>query len=259
MSEFLQINKLSYLHNSKNILFCKTDFLLSCFSHISRMGNDVVLITGNSDHSITEQIFNSKPPNVKAWFAQNMDFSGPGAHAIPIGLENTIECRLTNHGEVWPHAQGKHSALMNHTSKLPSKKLYANFSLNTHPERQKVYSIVKNLDYVTKNINELHSEINKKSYDAFISEIIDHEFVLCPRGNGIDSHRVWETLYLNRTPIVKKEIAMNYFNDLPIIFIDDWQEVCDLKHIYNLYSKVKSNSREKLSCKYWEDKILSCM
>ena len=77
---------------------------------------------------------------------------------------------------------------------------------------------------------------------------------ICPAGNGVDCHRVWEVLHLNRVPIVKKSTIMNHFVDLPIIFVDDWDNL-QLEYLLDQYNKVKQNSRNKLCFQYWEKEI----
>jgi hypothetical protein len=55
-------------------------------------------------------------------------------------------------------------------------------------------------------------------YETLIRE---NDFIFCPEGNGPDTHRVWETLYEGKIPIVKKNIWNNSFRDLPILFVDN--------------------------------------
>jgi len=78
---------------------------------------------------------------------------------------------------------------------------------------------------------------------------------VCPRGNGIDCHRVWETLYLGRVPIIKKERAMRYFEELPIVFLDDWAQLYNLHFLNDRYEAVKKNSTEILDFVKWEEVI----
>ena len=50
--------------------------------------------------------------------------------------------------------------------------------------------------------------------------------MLCPRGNGLDTHRAWETLYLGRIPVVKRSAMDAVFDDeLPVIFVNDWENM----------------------------------
>ena len=38
-------------------------------------------------------------------------------------------------------------------------------------------------------------------------------FIISPPGNGIDTHRVWETIYAGSYPVVEKNLSMNSFNE----------------------------------------------
>ena len=42
MTNYFQINKLSKLHDGKNIIFCKTDFIQQEFQYINTLENDVI-------------------------------------------------------------------------------------------------------------------------------------------------------------------------------------------------------------------------
>jgi hypothetical protein len=50
-------------------------------------------------------------------------------------------------------------------------------------------------------------------------------FVVSPEGAGMDCHRTWEALLLGCIPIVKKNALARLFTDLPVLLVDDWQEV----------------------------------
>lgn len=257
MNDLLQINLFSHLHDGNRFLFCKTDFLSSIFSYISNLTNDVILITGNSDCEINNNIIDQAPKNIKYWFAQNANSNN--IFGIPIGLENSLECKIGGHGYVWPHASPKHDAIFHAKSKNPSKDIYCNFSLSTNPQiRKEVLHHCALNSSITIDICEDHNQINQKKYSDYVDGILDHKMVVCPEGNGIDCHRVWETLLLGRVPIVKKSKVMNHFSDLPILFVDNWNEIQDLDLIKNKYELVKNNSAEKLNFKYWMDFILSC-
>lgn len=256
MEDFIQINKFSHLYNGKDIFFCKTDYLGGCFKYISTLDYPVTLITGNSDYSITNDIFNAAPKNISRWFAQNCEVENEAMVPIPMGLENSIQCKLEGHGHVWEHAKEKPRKLSDAKIKNASKKIYANFSVNTHHSRNEVAKICNSLNFVTCELSENHSTINNKSYEHYVSSIVDHEMIVCPRGNGIDCHRIWEVLYLGRIPIVKKETAINSFTDLPIIFLDGWEQLSDLSLIEQKYNLVKNNSLERAYFSYWKNRIL---
>jgi hypothetical protein len=83
---------------------------------------------------------------------------------------------------------------------------------------------------------------------------------ICPRGNApADSHRFWEVLYMDRVPIVKRNKGLESFLDLPVVCLDDWNELENVDLINEKYEKVKNNSREMLDMSYWENKILNAI
>ena len=93
---------------------------------------------------------------------------------------------------------------------------------------------------------------------VYLTEIYSHKFVFCPRGNGIDTHRLWETLYLRSIPIVKKCIGMEQFKDLPILFIDNWNNIT-VDFLNKKYDEIHSKEYPlyKLSINYWLNLIYS--
>lgn len=254
-NHLIQLNKLADLHDGKSILFCKTDYIEQIFPLLRARPRPCVLITGNSDFSITDDIAADAPECVVKWFAQNADTTDERVEGIPIGIENTERCSLEGHGVGWVHALPKVEALCSFTDKEPKQEIFANFSLDTHPSRVAVFDICKELDYVTTEVSKHSFEIKTRSYKGYVNNILDHKMTVCPRGNGIDCHRVWEVLYLGRVPIIKREKAMNHFESLPIIFLDDWEELKSLELLQERYNAVKDNSCELLDVEYWLAKV----
>jgi hypothetical protein len=80
---------------------------------------------------------------------------------------------------------------------------------------------------------------------------------LCPRGNGIDTHRLWETLYMGSIPIVIRHQAFDEFHDLPILFINEWTDVTET-FFRTEYMRITNASwnLEKLKFGYWEQKLM---
>ena len=137
---------------------------------------------------------------------------------------------------------------------IPNKNLvYMNMNINTYPiERQLVWDLFKDKNWVT--IGSIENNIEGRT--RFLRDIKSHTFVLCPRGNGLDTHRLWETLYMGSIPIVKRDIGYAEFEDLPICFINNWSEIninfleTEQKRIVNTNWNLK-----KLKINYWITKI----
>jgi hypothetical protein len=82
--------------------------------------------------------------------------------------------------------------------------------------------------------------------------------VLSPRGNGLDTHRFWETLHLKSIPVVIKNPNNSYYTDLPVVFVDSWGEVTE-EFLNSEYERISNTEYdlEKLYFKYWKNKILN--
>jgi hypothetical protein len=131
--------------------------------------------------------------------------------------------------------------------------IYANFNKYTNLNvRQNVENICKNEKHITwDNPN--------KSYNTFITECLDHEMIVCPEGNGPDTHRFWETLYIGRVPIAKKNIATEDFIDLPVVWLDSWEELTDENFIIHKFRQTKSKNLNLCLMNYWENLIKSLL
>jgi hypothetical protein len=87
-----------------------------------------------------------------------------------------------------------------------------------------------------------------------------YAFVASPPGNGLDTHRTWEAMYLNCVPIVKRSFMTEEFErlGLPIWIVDSYEELKKydenaLKAKYlELEPKFKSDA---LWFDYWKDLI----
>ena len=67
-----------------------------------------------------------------------------------------------------------------------------------------------------------NSQLN---FENYLEDLSHHKFAVSPEGNGIDCHRTWECLYLGVIPIVKESKAMSFFKDLPILFVDNYDDI----------------------------------
>ena len=145
--------------------------------------------------------------------------------------------------------------VMNET-KNDKNLVYMNFNVNTHPERHEVLKMFQNKHWVTQGI--IENTIQGRT--RFLREIRNHTFVLCPRGNGIDTHRLWETLYMGSIPIVKRDVVNHEFQDLPICFISEWNEV-NIQFLEKEKVRIHSTqwSLDKLKVSYWINKMSNCL
>lgn len=91
----------------------------------------------------------------------------------------------------------------------------------------------------------------------------ESKFTICPRGNGIDTFRLWDSLYLGAIPIVVKEAVFHqYLDDLPILFLDSYEDFAKLNReflVENYQNMLrKKYNYNKLLLSYWINEIESC-
>ena len=222
------------------IIYVYTQFLDDFFNKFYNHLNDITLISHNSDYGIYDRHLKYLDDNkIKAWYCQNRETSHPKLFSIPIGLANSQ----------WPH--GNQQLISSIRGEQNSKEIlvYKNFDIGTnHNERHICNNITNN------NGIHLSSNTSIANYWRILSKSI---FIISPPGNGIDCHRVWEALYLRTVPIVKYHESFSQFKHLPILFIDNWEEVT----IDNLRSKLDEfkyrefNDIQELTIDYWKNII----
>ena len=219
---------------NQDIVFCKTDFILNLFGALQRLPvKNLGLITHESDFAITEQLFVNRPSCIKVWYAQNIAHADPCLKPIPIGLADA-HCNIT--------LKADKLLRLGTVEKL----LYVNHRVQNNPRaRAWIYEHFKNSDWCTVHTPDL-------SLDEYKSELDRHQFILCPAGNGIDTHRCWEALYHGIIPIVERHLTMSTLEDLPAIVVDDFRSVTK-EFLLEQYNKLQNQTTrpEKLQVEYW--------
>jgi hypothetical protein len=237
-------NRRAYKNNS--LIFCKTDYVYVLFNEIKNDKNKYTLITHQSDYEINEEVFSRKPNCIKNWFAQNVNYNHPNLIPIPIGIEN-------HHGP----SKGKYidsEVLLKYEIEEEYNKnnlLYSNFNQRNHPERPNWAEQIQSLGFKIEN--------ERKSFFNYVNDLKNSYFSASPRGNGIDCHRTWESLYYDCIPIVQKHFIYDSF-DAPIIQIEKSSDLThDLLNDLKLKYKNKTVHFDKkiLTINYWHDKIKS--
>lgn len=256
MIEYLCFNKFSKLHDNQFVFFSKYEFLSETFEKIGRLKNEVILITGNSDESIKSTIVDRCPSNVKYWLAQNCESKNTNLIPIPLGIENYIECNVPNHGVFWEAGLKKKKIFETLINSEPTSFIYSNFNLETnYGHRKKVHDHCNDLPFVTKKSPNLN-------LNDYYKDILNHKAIICPAGNGVDTHRLWETLYCGRIPITIRLgdfKIYDLYNQLPIIILNNIDELFDEQSIkLKIEDKQEMNfNSEILDYGFWEKKILN--
>lgn len=227
--------------------------------YIDNINSCIILITSDGDRSVPSsysyntinKILNSN--KIKIWYTQNYDRTilNNKLKSIPIGLDLHTRRWLINNSR-----EEKLNYMMKCRNKFQSKKKIifsdTHFFLS-HPERKQMYNTIKNNKYIY--------FLKKPQSFKFITIYYNNfQFVISPRGNGLDCHRTWELFLAGCIVITKTSPLDNLFieNNLPVIIIKDWNELNEntgskLNEWYNKYYPLTSveNIYPKIKFDYW--------
>jgi hypothetical protein len=227
------------------VVFCKIDEVLSFFERLRLTRRRVVLVTGQGDFPC--DVFRQKflPGNVAHWFATNVTQAHPRITAHPLGLGSPSSPTTLTAGAI---------SEARRESRPREKWLYVNFRPETNPAvRGPVFEMFqsRNEDWVT-----FQPPQDRGSNGEFLGAIMEHRFVLCPPGNGVDTHRMWEVLLAGAIPVVLRSQAMTPFESLPILFVDDYREVTQAI-LQNAWTRIRvlEETPKMMFADYWGEKI----
>ncbi|MBU3638529.1 glycosyltransferase family 47 protein [Polynucleobacter sp. AP-RePozz3-80-G7] len=223
------------------VIFVYTHLLAYFKSFVApRLHEPFVLLTHNSDHGVgLADLDLLNHPSLVAWYAQNCETSHTKLHALPIGLANS-QWGPTRVSEVFDagHVYQK------------TKNLYVNFSASTHSARQSIIDVVSNVPDVTMGAS--------VGFEQYITQVAEHRFCLCPRGNGIDTHRFWEAQYVDTIPVLLKQDWTSAYSNLPVLLVDAWEDLLRLNWEEDYIRRSTSNfDRKTLTLEYYRQQLLA--
>lgn len=204
-----------------------------------------VLYLHNSDHPFDIQykhLLNNEC--IKSVYSQNIDYPEDNSKLfyLPIGIANAM----------WKHGnlQELYKVIKNTFKKTKTKSIYVNINASTFGYRKLFLEKIKE-----KNTYPL---TDSKPYKDYLNDLSQHRFCLCLRGNGVDTHRFWESLYLGVIPVIvnnkdtKCKNYVNYMKKQVIPFVEITEN--DLDIILDKYTEDYFN--EELYLKFMEESNL---
>lgn len=232
-----------------DITYIKTDFFYTGQFiwrgniHPQKLSDKIVI--GHSDYPVVTSI----AEKFSTILCVNRETYKENTFGIPLGLTN--DCDDSPIHRIY----GNRDIIIEVMNKEVEKEnlLYMNFNISNYPiERQFVFDLFKDFEGI--KIGYIDNSLEGRR--NFLKEIKSSKFVICPRGNGVDTHRLWETLYMGSIPIVKYENTHHLFTDLPILFIKDWNEITE-DFLNDKYLEIinKEWNLQKLKMSYWNNFI----
>ena len=231
-----------------DVLFCESDKATPRFVEAMRAVKvPIVLLMGNSDtnhgRNLAELRSALHPDTII--FAQNLAQPVDGAHPLPIGLENA-----------WRATNGVVSDFRKLRRRLGPKvfRVMWTFEINTNRKLRQTAS--KQLTQAN-----IADSLGRLSPSAHREALANYAFVACPPGNGIDTHRAWEALYLRCVPVVLRSHLTTTFADmgLPIWVVDSFDELSsvDEEELERRYIELSGGFETRpLWQSYWTAHIL---
>jgi len=199
-----------------DVVFCKIDEALRFFERLRLTRRRIVLVTGQGDLPCDKFRQSFLPKNVVHWFATNVTCGHPRVTALPLGLGPQGDAVTPRESEIVAARAAAGGR---------EKWLYVNFRPETNPAaRRPAFEHFQNLS-ATESWITFRAPGERGSNEGFLGELVSHRFVLCPPGNGVDTHRMWETLLAGAIPVVLRSVATEPFRALPILFVDDFRGV----------------------------------
>ncbi len=196
--------------NNSSTIFCYSHRISDFAKKVHLIQNPCVIVFGNSDQNISYIL--AKPfldsINIKHIFCQNIEFLDSKASFLPIGIANRM----------WPHGNPRYIEEIQRNTLIERKtgNIFCNFSISTNRN-------VRNQCLESMKKNGIHF-CNGFTQENYIEMLANHKYSICPEGNGLDTHRFWESLYVRTIPIVTKTSLTEQIraSGIPCVLIDSW-------------------------------------
>lgn len=186
--------------------------------------------------------------NKPEWIGPKAAWAAPH---IPNPFESSGLCIPVGVEELFQNKNGKISQLR--CQPIKNRFVLVGPFASSHQRRSEFAGWVSN-----SLIDVEHNRLKPKTYARLAS---DYKFIVCPRGNGIDTIRFWETLYRGSIPIVESSDWSKYMqlHGIPMLLVDNFEDLLswsesDFSAIWHEQIKTPSEI-EALWPEYWLKRI----
>ena len=178
------------------------------------------------------ETLNRVPKSVKKIFCSNVSISSDKKVCFPCGVSYESAEEIYKKSEEF--------------SVTRRKLCYANFNVITNRKhRVPIWNKMTELGWV-----DVYSDLTTEQY---IDDLFSYKYIVCPKGNGIDTMRMWESLYCGAIPIVPRSGVSSHFSGLlPIIEVDNWN--LDSEYLESVYPALATRLANfgLLNKEYWK-------
>ena len=171
------------------------------------------LVIGDDDITPDPAAIKLLKSRIECIYSVNLIKNSEGICSIPLGLESPSY-----------RSGGKLSDFRNRPqqiSKLREFNFFVSWNQETNPLKRS--EAMKAFEQVTNSLV-FKKRITAQTVHKLMRRTL---FVPCPRGNGLDTHRIWEAIYLGAIPVVLNSDRFAALEGWPILFIEDWKEIIE--------------------------------
>lgn len=197
--------------------FCRSELIEYFFAKHEPVGS-YVLFSHNSDRPIDASLRRFfRRPGLRAWFTANAVARHEKLYAFPRGIADPR----------WRHGDGALLAEVQAQEREKTNLFDASYDISTFPPAREYCRQQTGIE-----------PDSRREFDEYLRGLASSYFCIAPRGNGIDTHRVWEALYLKTIPVVIRSVVAEQHADLPIVMLDDWSEFREHRFSPELYERL---------------------
>lgn len=184
-----------------DVVFVKTEYLEWVLQRHAPKA-PITLVTGVSDASpsldLCARICND--PTITRWIGCNLPVSHPKVVKLPIGV-----------GEP-ERPNGDHATLVRlHAERIPWDEKTPDLCVPYHAQ--------------THTARTLASTLPKLPFESYMRELSRHQFVVCQRGNGLDTHRICEVLLMGSIPVVEHSSLDDMYSQWNCLLVDSFDTI----------------------------------
>lgn len=181
------------------------------------VGRERILFVGDTDDEQDTYSFKSLQSQFSKIYSVNLRLETDCIFALPLGLESQS---YRSAGNLTIFLQQKNKPLRRNRS------IGILLAWNDQTNLAKRDSARRELR-PSKEVYEVKKRIPARNIHKLMRNSF---FVACPIGNGKDTHRVWESLYLGAIPVMLREANLATNSNWPIHLIDNWNELASLSY-----------------------------
>ena len=222
---------------------------------VSRDGDRVAIVYGD-DRSFDRQYADRLGVYDRYYAVNNTVLDDQKIVSIPLGMiDNAVSSGLCPQGSLSDFSHWDLLCRLRDAHSCATKRIiYLNYSTG-NSARWGVEEVCNGLapeDYLVRQNNGPWMLCSSpESFERYYGDILDSLYVACPAGNGIDTYRFWETLYLGRIPVVLHNCVTDAFDRLPVLRLDRWSQFSEKREQFEREFDVAAFDLSALDTGYW--------